>query len=160
MRFARSIAFALLRPLVQLWFRLRRPLTAGVRAMVFDEAGRVLLVRHTYVDGWYMPGGGVDRNETMQAAMRREVDEEAGVLISPEARPYLFGLYGNFRAFKSDHIALYLVPHGTYSMVPRESPEIAEMGFFALDALPADTTPGTRARLLEVARGEEPAELW
>ncbi|MDE1173805.1 MAG: NUDIX domain-containing protein [Parvibaculaceae bacterium] len=160
MRSARSLAFSVLRPLVQLWFRLRRPLTAGVRAMIFDEAGRVLLVRHTYIDGWYMPGGGVDRNETMLAAVRREVDEETGVLIEADVRLSLFGLYGNFRAFKSDHIALYIVPHGTYSMVPRESPEIAEMGFFALDALPADTTPGTHARLLEVARGEEPAELW
>lgn len=157
---AKTTLITVLRPLVQTWFRISRPLTAGVRGMVFDEAGRVLLIRHTYVDGWHMPGGGVDKNETMMAAMRREVDEETGVLIDPQARPLLFGIYGNFNEFKSDHVALYIVPHGTYQMVPRKSPEIAESGFFALDALPEGITRGTRARLEEVAKGLEPSELW
>jgi hypothetical protein len=40
----------------QAWFRLRRPLTLGVRAAVFDGEGRIALVRHTYTPGWHLPG--------------------------------------------------------------------------------------------------------
>lgn len=147
-----------IRPLTRLYYRFSRPLTAGVRAIVRDERGHVLLVRHSYVDGWYLPGGGVERSETMLTALTRELDEEAGVLL--RARPKLFGLYANFREFKSDHVALFLVEPGTYDHVPRTSFEIAEMGFYAPDALPEDTTPGTRARIRELTEGLDLPELW
>jgi hypothetical protein len=48
------------RPLIYAVFRMRRGLTLGVRAVVTDEAGKVLLVEHTYLKGWYLPGGGVE----------------------------------------------------------------------------------------------------
>jgi 8-oxo-dGTP pyrophosphatase MutT (NUDIX family) len=147
-----------IRPLTRLYYRFSRPLTAGVRAIVRDERGHVLLVRHSYVDGWYLPGGGVERSETMLTALTRELDEEAGVLL--RARPKLFGLYANFREFKSDHVALFLVEPGTYDRVPRTSFEIAEMGFYATDALPEGTTPGTRARIRELTEGLDLPELW
>lgn len=148
----------LARPLTRLYYRLSRPLTAGVRGLVRDEHGHVLLVRHSYVDGWYLPGGGVERAETMRAALTRELDEEVGILL--RARPRLVGLYANFREFKSDHVALFLVEHGSYEYVPRTSFEIAEYGFFAPHALPEGTTPGTRARILEAIEGIEPPDLW
>lgn len=147
-----------IRPLTRLYFRLSRPLTAGVRGLVRDERGHVLLVRHSYVDGWYLPGGGVERSETMLTALTRELDEEAGIIL--RGRPRLFGLYANFREFKSDHVALFLVEHGTYERVARSSLEIAEYDFFAPGALPEGTTPGTRARIGEVMEGLEPADLW
>ena len=53
------------RPLFFWWSRLTRAKTLGVRVLVQAEAGRVLLVRHTYLDGWYLPGGGVDGGETL-----------------------------------------------------------------------------------------------
>ncbi|WP_245545121.1 NUDIX domain-containing protein [Parvibaculum lavamentivorans] len=146
------------RPLLRLYWRLRRPLTAGVRGMVFDGEGRVLLIRHTYIPGWYLPGGGVERGETMLTSLRRELDEEAGVIVTGEAR--LAGLYANFREFKSDHVALYVVAHGSYEMVPRRSPEIAESGFFSPGSLPEATSASTRARIAEVMEGRVPVELW
>lgn len=147
-----------LRPMTRLYYRFSRPLTAGVRGLVRDERGHVLLVRHSYVDGWYLPGGGVERMETVITALTRELDEEAGILL--RARPKLLGLYANFREFKSDHVALYLVEPGTYDRVPRESFEIAEYDFFAPDALPEGTTPGTRARIRELMEGLDAPDLW
>lgn len=146
------------RPLLRLYWRVRRPLTAGVRGLVLDAEGRVLLVRHTYIHGWYLPGGGVERGETMLTSLRRELEEEVGVTLTGEAR--LIGLYANFREFKSDHVALYAVPHGAYVHAPRRSPEIAESGFFPPDALPEGVTPSTARRIAEAMLGHTPDELW
>jgi 8-oxo-dGTP pyrophosphatase MutT (NUDIX family) len=154
----RALVWKIARPLVRLYWRLRRPLTAGVRGMVFNEKGRVLLVRHTYIPGWYLPGGGVERGETMLTSLRRELEEEVGVMLTGEAR--LHGLYANFREFKSDHVALYVVADGDYEHRPRRSPEIAESAFFAPNALPEGITGSTARRIEEVVRGIAPDELW
>lgn len=148
----------ILRFFIRIYWRLARPLTVGVRGLVRNEAGEVLLVRHSYMAGWFLPGGGVSRGETMPDALIRELDEEAGVIML-EA-PKLFALYANFREFKSDHVAMYVIGAGDYRTEPRRSAEIAEYGFFPLDALPEGTSPSTRRRLAEVIEGLTPDTLW
>ncbi|ARN82853.1 NUDIX domain-containing protein [Methylocystis bryophila] len=135
-----------------------RPMTLGVRALVVDDQTRVLLVRHTYVPGYFLPGGGVEGGETMEAAMRRELVEETNV--EAEGPLTLHGIYLNRAASKRDHVALYVTrdfrqigPH-----VPDR--EIAEAGFFSIDALPATTTLGTRARIAEVLTGAAMSAYW
>jgi ADP-ribose pyrophosphatase YjhB (NUDIX family) len=142
------------------WFGLlTRATTLGVRAVVRDDDGRVLLVRHTYLPGWYLPGGGVDPGETILDACLREIAEETGVAVADP--PRLFALYFNRRASRRDHVALFVVdtPVGRPPLA-RPAFEIAEVGFFALDALPADTTAATRRRLAEVFEGAETAAEW
>ncbi len=131
-------------------------MTLGVRALVLDEAGRVLLVRHTYTHGWHLPGGGVERGETALAALLRELAEEGGV--EPLAPPRLIGFHANHANFPNDHIAVYRVD--AWRTVPHAADgEIAERGFFAPDALPADTTKGTQRRIAEAfSEGETSAE--
>ena len=129
----------------------------GAQGLVVDEAGRVLLVRHGYRPGWHFPGGGVEKNEIAEEALARELEEEAGVLL--EGPPELFGLYGHFDVFPGDHIALFVVRRWQRPRIPQPSAEIAEQGFFAVDALPAGTTRGTRDRIAEVLEGRSPRSL-
>lgn len=145
--------------LFHLYFVLRRPMTFGVRACVLDEARKaVFLIRHTYVPGWQFPGGGVEKGETAVEALRRELIEEGNIALTGEAR--LVSLHFNRRGSPRDHVAMYLVRAFEQPSPKRPDAEIAESGFFALDALPADTTPATRRRLAELFDGAPPSAYW
>lgn len=132
-----------------------RPLTLGVRAAIFDAQGRVCLVRHGYMPGWYMPGGGIEPGEDVLAAMIREVREETAIAV--RGRPVLHGI---FRATRRDHVIVYVVRE--FEVLGPRPPdrEIVESGFFATDALPDGTTRATRARLSEIASRAEPSARW
>jgi ADP-ribose pyrophosphatase YjhB (NUDIX family) len=140
------------------FFVLRRPMTLGVRALVLDGENRVLLVRHGYVPGWHLPGGGVDPGETCREALERELAEETNIALAGE--PQLFGVFFNRQASRRDHVALYVVRE--FRQGPPRAPdwEIRESGFFNLDALPEGATPATRRRLAEVVRGAAPSSDW
>jgi 8-oxo-dGTP pyrophosphatase MutT (NUDIX family) len=144
--------------LVQQSWRLTRGLTLGAQAMVIDPEDRILLVRHTYRPGWHFPGGGVERHETVEAALARELHEEAGVVLT--SRPQLFGIYANFRAFPSDHVALFVARDWEQPIAPHPSYEIAAHGFFARDALPDDIVRSAARRLREVFEGETRSLMW
>lgn len=139
-------------------WRLRRGMTLGSQGAVIDEAGRVLLVRHSYRAGWYFPGGGVEWGETLEEALARELDEEVGVTLT--GPPSLHGMYSNNANFPGDHIALYLVRDWTRNGEFRRRGEIAETGMFALDALPEPLDPGTSRRLAEIFGGAPLSPLW
>ena len=75
-------------PFAQLWFRIRKPTTFGVKALLRQEDGRFLVVRHSYADTrrWALPGGGYKpARETPAQAAAREVHEELGLVVTPEA---------------------------------------------------------------------------
>lgn len=147
-----------IRPLVHLYWRFARGATLGARAVVIDGQGRVFLVKHSYVDGWHLPGGGVETGETSLTALARELAEEGNIQLS--GPPVLHGLFFNARVSRRDHVALYIVREFRQDGAPVPNHEIVEHGFFALDALPADTSRATRARLAEVFGGVAVSELW
>jgi 8-oxo-dGTP pyrophosphatase MutT (NUDIX family) len=71
-------------PFARLWWRIRRPTTYGVKALVRHPDGRFLVVRHSYADTrrWSLPGGGYKPNrETPEVAAAREVREELGLRV-------------------------------------------------------------------------------
>lgn len=139
--------------------RYKRGITLGVRAVVFDPAGRVLLVKHGYSPGWHFPGGGVEPRETAEQAAARELEEETG--IHAEGRPEFFGLYLNRIYGQRDHVAVFLCKNWRKVREPRvPNFEIAAVEFFAPDALPQDATPATRRRLAEIAGGGEKSPDW
>ena len=140
------------------YWRLTRGLTLGAQGVVIDPKDRVLLIRHTYRPGWHFPGGGVERAETVEQALAREVEEETGVLVT--GKPELFGVYANFQILPSDHVALFIVREWPRPRVPPPSYEIAEQGFFALDALPKGINESTQARLRELFEDVPKSALW
>ncbi len=143
---------------LHLYFRVSRGMTLGVRGAVLNEAGEVLLVRHTYTPGWHLPGGGVEPGETAAEALSKELREEANVVLSGPA--VLHGLFLSCESSQRDHVAVFVVRDFAPPAPKRPDYEIAEAGFFALSALPEGTTPGTRRRLAEIAAGEPADGRW
>ncbi len=148
----------ILRKLFHLYFLLKRPMTLGVRVLVENENGEVLLVRHTYVEGWYLPGGGVETGDTMAQTVAKELREEVGFEILGE--PKLLGIYKNTSASKRDHVAIYKAEDWREIEVFKPNREIAEIGFFALDNLPETITAGNLKRIREFYHDEPVSQYW
>ena len=144
--------------LAHLSFLAMRPMTLGVRGAVLDAAGAVLLVKHSYVEGWHLPGGGVEAGETCETALARELREEANVIV--EAPAVLHGLFFNVHVSRRDHVAVYVVERFRVTGERAPDREILAARFFARDALPEDATRATRARLAEIFEGRPLSQVW
>lgn len=142
-------------PLVR---RVRHGMTLGVRVLALNDDGRLLLVRHTYVPGWHLPGGGVDVGETAEAAATRELQEEANVALAEPLA--LMGVFFNPRMGGRDHVVLYRAGAVTVGPRPKPGLEIVAAEFFSLDALPQDVTPATLRRLAEWRDGAPLSSTW
>jgi 8-oxo-dGTP pyrophosphatase MutT (NUDIX family) len=133
-------------------------MTLGVRGVVLDGDNKVFLVRHSYVAGWHLPGGGVEVGETFLEALRRELLEEGRIELTGE--PTLHGLFFNGHVSRRDHVAIYVVRQFRQDRLPAPNHEIVECGFHDPGALPAETTRGTRLRIAEVLHGAAPIATW
>jgi ADP-ribose pyrophosphatase YjhB (NUDIX family) len=147
-----------LRRVLHLHWRFSRGLTLGVRAAIVNEEGQVFLVKHSYVSGWHLPGGGVEPGETVREALAREVREEGNIEILGE--PVLHGVFFNEPVSRRDHVVLFVVRAFRQIAAPVPDREIVAHGFFKPDALPADATRATRARLAEIFFGAPVTAHW
>jgi ADP-ribose pyrophosphatase YjhB (NUDIX family) len=147
-----------LRRAFHLYWLTVRGMTLGVRGVVLDGDDRVFLVRHSYVAGWHLPGGGVEIGETFLEALRRELSEEGRIELAGE--PVLHGLFFNGHVSRRDHVAVYIVRQFRQDRLPEPNHEIVECGFYDAGALPAETTRGTRLRIAEVLNGAAPIATW
>ncbi len=110
----------MLRRAFHLYWWFARGMTLGVRAVVLDDENRVFLVKHSYVSGWHLPGGGVEVGETFIEALRRELVEEGRIELAAE--PVLHGLFFNDHVSRRDHVAVYVVRRFTQDRPARAEP--------------------------------------
>jgi 8-oxo-dGTP pyrophosphatase MutT (NUDIX family) len=144
--------------LMHFYWRVARGMTLGVRGLVIDGAGRILLVQHSYVRGWHLPGGGVEPGETLIEALVRELAEEGNIRLT--GAPRLHGIFFNRRASRRDHVAVYIVDEFEQDGPFKPTAEISVASFFTLAALPNDTTAGTRSRIAEALGGAPVSRHW
>jgi len=121
-----------------------------VRVLLVRD-GQVVLVEHTYRSGWFLPGGGLKHNESLEAAARREAHEEAGAMLG-ELK--FVGIYSNFKESLGDHVALFACDE--FSLDGVHDAEIARTRSFPLDDLPPNVSAGTARRLAEYLSGAPP----
>jgi ADP-ribose pyrophosphatase YjhB (NUDIX family) len=152
------VSQVILRRALHLYWRFARGLTLGVRAAVIDPDNHVFLIRHTYVPGWHLPGGGVEAGETALDALGRELQEEACIALT--AAPRLHGVFFNGTVSRRDHVLVYVVRDFRVVATKQPDREIAEAGFFPIDRLPGGTTRATRRRLDEIIASRAPATAW
>jgi len=112
------------------------------------QDSKVILVRQTYMPGWFMPGGGLKRGETLEQAARREAFEETGAELGEIS---LMGAYTNFKDWKTDHNIVFICHD--FKITGKPDKEIAEFGTFALNQLPQGLWPGHIRRLEEYQTG-------
>ena len=141
---------------LRVYWRITKPVTFGVRAVVLGPDGRLLLVKHTYDKYWYLPGGAMKRGEEATAALKREVKEEIGIAELRIERN--LGTYVSTREGKRDTIEVF-VAHAA-AMGKRQRLEIAAAEWFAPDALPPDASPATRRRIAEFQGAKAPDPVW
>ena len=140
----------------RLRWRVFHPITLGARVILLRD-DQVLLIRHTYRQGWFFPGGGVDKGETLEAAARREAEEEAHANIGELT---LLGVYGSASEGRTDHIAVFHTRDFELGEFKANN-EIAAREWFSLGALPAGLGAADRRRLEELqAGGPARASEW
>jgi 8-oxo-dGTP pyrophosphatase MutT (NUDIX family) len=154
----RRAAEPALRRLFHLYWRFARGMTLGVRGVVLDADKKVFLVKHSYVSGWHLPGGGVEVGESFAEALLRELIEEGRIEILGE--PRLHGIFFNSHVSPRDHVAVYVIENFRQDRAPLPNREIVATGFYPADALPPDTTLGTRLRIAEVLHGTAVIPTW
>ena len=125
-----------------------KPLSVGVRILLIHD-DQVLMVKHVYEKYWYLPGGAVERGESLEDAARREATEEVGATINELS---LFGVYTNLEEGKSDHVVVFL--SSDFELNGQSDDEIECVTFHPLEDLPEPISPGSDNRIREFIDGK------
>ena len=127
------------------YWRVTKPLSLGTRVMVIYK-DEVLLVRHTYVKGYFLPGGGMHKSELFKDCAIRELKEEVDLSVENLS---LFGVFQSTQEQKYTTNVVYLCLLTKKPDLTIQRSELHEAGFFKLDDLPKETSPGTKRRIKE-----------
>ncbi len=131
-----------------------KPITFGVRVMLIRD-DKILLVKHSYQDAWFFPGGGIKRGESVADATRREAMEESGATLG---KLELFGIYKNPQPLRTDHITVFICRDFSYTGA--KDWEIESIELFPFDALPENVAPGIGRRIEDYLAGIKPKDSF
>jgi ADP-ribose pyrophosphatase YjhB (NUDIX family) len=153
MRIVMNLLYHVRRSLLGL-LRLR---TRGVKVMVFNPRGELVLIRNSYgrSDLFVLPGGGIRPFEPPEKAAVREIREEIGLDIDQLA---LLSTHCSTAEGKRDTIYLYKARATGLPQVG--GVEVEEAGFFPLDCVPSTTSAATRRRIAEFLGSAPASSGW
>jgi 8-oxo-dGTP pyrophosphatase MutT (NUDIX family) len=119
--------------------------------LIVDRAGRVLLVRKRGTQTFMQAGGKIEPHETPVEALARELEEELGIRVAPDAPEYL-GEFTAQAANETDHTvnAACFYLRADFDVSPTR--EIEEAVWVAPDGADLPLAPLTREHLLPIAR--------
>lgn len=133
-------------------------LLPGVRAIILNERGEVLLQRRTDMDLWGLPSGSVELDETAFEALSREVFEETGLEVRQAEPMALYSGPGQrFTYPNGDEIQCFSVAFivRDWTGQPKaDGAEGSEVRFWPLDALPENLVGIHRDTLTDYHRYE------
>ncbi len=143
---------------LQKWaWRIVRPRTRGVKVMLFNTNGELILIRNAYgrSDLFVLPGGGIRPFENPATAAAREVKEELGFEIT-ELK--FRSQHSTSAEGKRDEIHLF---EGLVNGEPQmDDFELEDARFVGLQNLPSATSPATRRRIEEYLGERKPSGTW
>ena len=132
-------SYKILRRVQKFLQNLEGKITLGVRVIVINKKREILMVKHTYTPGWYLPGGGIKRRETPFIGMVRETWEETGVYV---IQAKLISVLYHEIHHVPDHLFLYQA--SAFAVYDNTSPEILEKKWWPLTKLPPDMHQNTK----------------
>lgn len=133
------------------WWRTTHRRVRGCNVIAANDAGEVLLVRHSYhsPDTWMLPGGGLGTNEEPAIAGARELLEETGCIL---LRPVHIGTVTLDRTGWTN--LLEMVAGHTDDLPRPDGREIIEARFFDPYALPHQTSGPVKAMIARWLAGQ------
>ena len=122
----------------------------GAGCLIFNEGGRLLLLKPKYKPVWEIPGGITEQNESPKVCCQREVEEEIG--LEREIGKLLVVDY-NSRTEEKTESLMFIFYGGVISKtdiarIRVQSSEISEYGFFARETLPMEMSVSLKNRIL------------
>ncbi|MEL6525809.1 MAG: NUDIX hydrolase [Chloroflexota bacterium] len=125
----------------------------------FNAENMVLLVKPTYKDGWEIPGGVVENNESPKTACEREVLEEIGLNVS--VKGLLIVDYNSYpRESQKTESLMFIFDGGILSddklsSINVNEDEIKGYEFFSVDKLPKEMNHSLRNRVIQAIKQKD-----
>ncbi len=136
MALLRRILVNMILPVVRLYWFLFRPNIKGVKCVI-EYNDTILMVLNNYGKRrWTLPGGRIEKNETPSDAVRREVKEEVGIIVS-EVRS--LGEFLSTLEYKRDYIYCFCATTNNKD-IKIDPNEIYEASWFPINKIPEDRT--------------------
>jgi len=127
---------------------------AGCGAAIYNAAGELLLIqrlKEPEAGAWGLPGGKIDPGERAEAAVRREISEELGIVIELKGLTCLTETIdaGDGRHWVAPVYDAHIVSGAPSVLEPEKH---GGWGWFALDRLPETLTTPTQQYLTDLQK--------